>query len=215
MSDSVPSEAIIEAIRRISDALIEQRDYLTELDQAIGDGDAGIRLAKAADTLLGYVADTPIEDVGAYLAGAGMAVNRAAPSTLGTLTATALMSAGKMVKGQNDITLEDTALMFEAAAAGIQRRGKASLDDKTIVDAMHPAAEAYSAAVAGSASAREAGQAAASAAEKGRDRVTPLRSKIGRASWVGERTEGKVDPGCAALVIVLRALVDSPTRSRA
>ncbi len=207
MSDPVPSQAIIDAIGRVSEALIEQSEYLTELDQAVGDGDAGITLSKVADALLAYIADTPIEDVGTWFAGAGLAVNRAASSTLGTLTATALMSAGKTVKGKPGITVEDTALMFEAAVAGIQHRGKAELGDKTIVDALHPASEAYRAAVTSGSSVEEAGLKALEAAEEGRDRVTPLRSRIGRAAWVGERTEGKVDPGCAALVIVLRAIV--------
>ena len=78
-----------------------------------------------------------------------------------------------------------------------------------MIDALHPAAVAFAAAIAEGKSAEEAGQAALAAAEAGRDRVTPLRSKIGRASWVGERTEGKVDPGCEALVVMLGALVVS------
>jgi dihydroxyacetone kinase-like protein len=98
--------------------------------------------------------------------------------------------------------------MFEAALAGVQHRGKATLGDKTIVDTMHPASEAYRAAVTAGATPREAGSKALHAAEEGLDRVTPLRSKVGRAAWVGERTEGKVDPGCAAVVIVLRAILD-------
>ena len=207
MSDFVPNQAIVGAIRRISDALTEQSEYLTKLDQAIGDGDAGITLSKAAAALLEYVADRPIEDVGTWFAGAGMAINRAAPSTLGTLTATALMSAGKVVKGKPDISVDDTALMFEAALAGIQHRGKTKLRDKTIVDAMHPACEAYGTAIADGTSLEDAGLRTLRAAEAGRDRVTPLRSQIGRASWVGERTEGKVDPGCAAFVIVLQAIL--------
>jgi dihydroxyacetone kinase len=84
-------------------------------------------------------------------------------------------------------------------------RGKANLGDKTIVDAIHPAAEAFAAAVAQGDALPEAAQKALAAATAGRDGVTPLRSRIGRASWVGERTEGKVDPGCAALVIMLEA----------
>jgi len=210
VSDSVPNQAIVDAILRVSGALIEQREYLTELDQAIGDGDAGITLSKVGDALVAYTADTPIDDVGMYLAGAGMAVNRAASSTLGTLTATALISAGKVVKGKAAITVEDTDLMFEAALAGIRQRGKAELGDKTLVDAMHPAIEAYHAGLEAGATAGEAGAKALRAAEEGRDRVTPLRSQIGRAGWVGERTEGKVDPGREALVVALRAVVDGP-----
>ena len=140
--------------------------------------------------------------------GAGMATNKAAPSTLGTLTATALMRAGKPVKGKSEISVDDLVVMFDAASTGMQERGKAKLGDKTIVDAIQPASEAFAAAVAAGGSLGKAWAKTIVAAEAGRDSVTPLRSKIGRASWVGERTEGKVDPGCAALVIVLNALVE-------
>lgn len=97
--------------------------------------------------------------------------------------------------------------MFKAADLGMQERGKAKPGDKTIIDALHPAYEAFAAAVEGGASLSGAGAKALVAAEAGRDSVTPLRSKVGRASWVGERTEGQVDPGCEALVVMLKAVV--------
>lgn len=209
MSEMIQGQEIVSAIQQASNALKAESDYLTQLDQDMGDGDTGITLNKVADALLAYVADTPIgDDIGKFLMGAGMATNKAAPSTLGTLTATALMRAGKPVKDKLEISVDDLVAMFDAASTGIQERGKAKLGDKTVVDAIHPANEAFAAAVAAGDTLGEAWAKAITAAEAGRDSVTPLRSKIGRASWVGERTEGKVDPGCAALVIVLQALVE-------
>ncbi|MGC8780966.1 MAG: DAK2 domain-containing protein, partial [Anaerolineae bacterium] len=117
------------------------------------------------------------------------------------------MRAGKAVMGKSELTPADLAAMFQAAEQGIQERGKAQLGDKTILDALHPAAEAFAAAINEGASVAAAGARALAAAEAGRDAVTPLRSKMGRASWVGERTEGRVDPGCAALIVILAALV--------
>lgn len=207
MSETLQGQEIIAAIQRASNALKNESDYINSLDQSMGDGDTGITLNKVADALLDYVKNNPIVDVGKFLMSAGMATNKAAPSTLGTLTATALMRAGKLVKGKSEITSEELALMFKAAVEEIQQRGKAQLGDKTIVDAIHPASEAFAGAVEEDDTLSEAGNKAVMAAEAGRDRVTPLRSKIGRASWVGERTEGKLDPGCAALVVVLKALV--------
>lgn len=208
MAEMLQSQAVIAAIQRASNALLVQSEYLTTLDQAMGDGDTGITLTKVANALLEYVEDNPVDDIGKYLMSAGMATNRAAPSTLGTLTATALMRAGKVVKGKSEISAEDTVLMFNAASVGIQQRGKANLGDKTVVDSIFPASEAYGVAVAGGASLSNAGIQALQAAEDGRDSVTPLRSKIGRASWLGERSEGKIDPGCEALVVVLKAVVN-------
>lgn len=207
MSEMIQGQAIVAAITRASSALKNESDYINSLDQALGDGDTGITLNKVADALLNYVENNPIDDVGKFLMSAGMVTNKAAPSTLGTLTATALMRAGKPVKGKSEISVEDLVLMFNAASEGIQERGKAKLGDKTIVDAIHPAGEAFATAIAEGDALSEAGSKAVAAAEAGRDSVTPLRSKIGRASWVGERTEGKLDPGCAAFVIVLKALV--------
>ena len=90
----------------------------------------------------------------------------------------------------------------------MQERGKANLGDKTILDTIFPASEAFSAALGDGNSLHEAGQSALAAAEIGRDSVTPLRSKVGRAGWVGERTEGKLDPGCVLFTMILKAVVD-------
>ena len=209
MTVIIPGQAVADAMKRVSNALTEQKDYLTSLDQAMGDGDMGITLAKMADALLAYASETPTADLGKFLIGAGMTANRAAPSTMGTLLATAMMRAGKVVKGKSALAAPDLSAMFAAADAGIRERGKAKLGDKTIVDAMHPASEAFAAAVAAGDALAQAGAKALQAAKDGRDSVTPLRSKIGRASWVGERTEGKVDPGCAACVIILSAILVS------
>lgn len=211
MVDTIQGQAVADAIWGASNALNENSAYLTELDQALGDGDTGITLGKIATALFDYVDSNTVDDVGNYLAKAGMAANKAAPSTLGTLLATALMRAGKEVKGQTELSAQDLVNIFNAADDGVQQRGKAKLGDKTIVDAIHPASLAFSDAVAEGVSLKEAGVRALRAAEEGRDQVTPLRSQVGRASWVGERTEGKVDPGCAAFVIVLSAIVEPST----
>jgi dihydroxyacetone kinase-like protein len=206
-NETFAGAAVTAALLRVADALEAQHDYLTQLDQALGDGDLGVTTSKMAAALREFAANTPADDLGKYLSSAGMAVNRAAPSTMGTLLATALMRAGKEVKGQNQLNTQTLVKMLQAADLGIQERGKANLGDKTIVDALHPAAAAFAAAVSAGASLREAGAKMVAAAESGRDSVTPLRSKIGRASWQGERTQGQVDPGCAALVIIFKALL--------
>jgi len=206
MSSTIQGADVVDAVRRVSQMLIEQRDYLTSLDQAMGDGDMGITMGKIGEALLAFTDANPIDDIGKYLFQLGTATNKAAPSTMGTLTAGALMSAGKIVRDRTELEPGDLAAMFQAADEGIQSRGKAKLGDKTIVDALHPACEAFSAAIAAGSSLVAAGEAAIDAAAAGRDSVTPLRSKIGRASWVGERTEGIVDPGCAMFVLLLQAI---------
>ncbi len=204
----IGGQDVTEALRRGAAGLEAKSDYLTELDQAVGDGDLGITASKAATALESYLQTPPEDDLGSYIASAGMAVNRAASSTMGTLLATALMRAGKVAKGKSELTPEDVAEMLHAADVGIQERGKAKPGDKTIIDALHPAVEAFSEAVEQGEGSQEAGEKMVAAARRGLESVTPKRSKIGRAGWVGERTEGKVDPGCAALVILLEAVVE-------
>lgn len=200
--------AVVDAVRRGARAVVNHEEQLTALDQAMGDGDLGITLSKIGEALLAFADATPVEgDLGKWLGKAGMAANKAGSSSFGTLLATALMRGGKGVVGKDGLTAQDLSAMFVAADAGVQERGKAAPGDKTVIDALHPAAEAFSQTVAAGRDLVAAGQAALAAAERGRDSVTPLRSKIGRAGWVGERTEGQVDPGCEAFVIILRAVV--------
>jgi phosphoenolpyruvate---glycerone phosphotransferase subunit DhaL len=198
------------ALLRVARALEAHKERLTELDQAMGDGDLGITAGKMAAALTAYAADEPpVTDVGTYVAQAGMAVNRAASSSLGTLLATAAMRAGKEVRGQVALDAGDLARMLGAADAGIQERGKATPGDKTIIDVLHPAAEAFAAAVGEGVELAAAAGRMLEAARAGRDAVTPLRSRVGRASWVGERTQGLVDPGCEAGVVILEAIAST------
>ncbi|HHY56429.1 MAG TPA: DAK2 domain-containing protein [Chloroflexi bacterium] len=208
MSEMVTAEAVVAALQRVGAELVAQEAYLTSLDQQMGDGDLGITLSKIGLALQEFAAATPVEDdIGKWLGKAGMAANKAGSSSFGTLLATALMRGGKVVAGKTTLNGADLAAMFAAADAGVQERGKAQPGDKTVIDALHPAAQAFAAAIDAGQSLRAAGEAALTAAESGRDSVTPLRSKIGRASWVGERTEGKVDPGCEAFVVMLRVML--------
>ncbi len=206
---SYSSEEVANALQRAAAKLTMEAGRLNDLDQAMGDGDIGITLEKIGIALGEYAQTQPVDDIGKWLGKAGMVANKAGSSSFGTLLATALMRAGKPVTGKTTLTDDDLAAMFTAAAQGMQERGKANLGDKTVLDAIFPAADAFSQALDAGNTATQAGAAALAAAEAGRDAVTPLRSKIGRASWVGERSEGKVDPGCEALVVILAALVQS------
>ncbi len=208
MSDYTATQ-VREALLRAGQKMVDLRDTLNELDAAMGDGDTGLSVSKGGAALVEYAQNTPLsdgDDIGKYLANAGMALNRAAPSTMGTLLATALMRMGREVKGATTLTPTQVAQMLQAAAAGIQERGKAQRGDKTILDALLPAAEAFAAALQRGADVAQAAQEMLAAARKGRDDAIPLRSNVGRASWVGERTEGKLDPGTVLCVELLETL---------
>lgn len=206
MEETFNGQQVASSIEKACIGLKDSGEFLTSLDQAIGDGDMGITFTRIAEALIEYLKTAPTGDIGRLLVNAGMAANKAGPSTMGTLSATALTRAGKELLDKSEISASDIGKMFKSAAVGMRERGKANLGDKTVLDAIFPASEAFSLSIEKGEPVAEATKAALHAAEEGRDRVTPLRSKIGRAAWVGERTEGRVDPGCAAFVIVLEAL---------
>jgi dihydroxyacetone kinase-like protein len=164
----IEDEAVVAAVQRVGAELVAQEAYLTALDQQMGDGDLGITLSKIGLALQEFAAATPVDsDLGKWLGKAGMAANKAGSSSFGTLLATALMRGGKAVTGKAALTGEDLAAMFAAADAGVQERGKAQPGDKTVIDAMHPAADAFAAAI-------DAGQSLGDAGASGADRRRDL-----------------------------------------
>jgi dihydroxyacetone kinase-like protein len=208
MAEAIDGVQISAAVGRAADHMETLRDTLNQLDAAVGDGDLGITAFKGASAMREYLSENPPgDDLGAFLAGLGMAFNRAASSTMGALTATALMRAGREARGMGQLEAGTLVRMLSAADAGIQERGKAAPGDKTIVDALYPAAQAFSAAIDGGQSLDAAADEMLQAARRGRDSVIPARSKIGRASWVGERTENQPDPGTVLLVSVMEAVL--------
>ncbi|HML22001.1 MAG TPA: DAK2 domain-containing protein [Aggregatilinea sp.] len=205
---AIETPDIVAAIDRATDRMVDLRDTLNRLDAALGDGDTGITVAKCAAGIKAYQeSNSPGDDLGTYFIKMGGAVNRAASSSLGTLIATALMRAGKEVQGATSLDGPALARMLRAADVGVQERGKAKPGDKTIVDALHPAAEAFNAAIDGGDALSDAAVSMLHAARQGRDAVIASRSKIGRAAWVGERTENQPDPGTVLFVQVLEAVL--------
>ena len=212
MTKTIDSYQVTAAMERVIEHVLGLRDELNQLDAAMGDGDTGITASKAATGLKEFISANPppIQDMGMFLFNAGRAINNAASSTLGTLVATAFMRAGKEAKGLSDLELPTLAKMLTAANVGIQERGKAKPGDKTLVDALHPAAEMFAAAIEAGEEIEGAASNMLEAARKGRDAAIPLRSKIGRGAWVGERTENKPDPGTVLFVSIVEALMGVP-----
>lgn len=191
-------------LKKITASLRANSDYLTELDQQIGDGDLGITAKKIADALDGYMAETADEsDIGKFIMAAGMKINSAAPSTMGSLLAISFMKAGRVCKAKPTISANDVVEMLNTAVASIQEKGKAKLGDKTLLDALIPAVLALETSLSNGNTLKESGKEMCAAAQSGLEQATLLRSKVGRASWVGDRTEGKIDPGCAMVVSIL------------
>jgi dihydroxyacetone kinase len=208
MAETIAIDQVCNAILRVVVALRDNIDYLTELDQAVGDGDLGVAATKIADVMEKYVLETNgKDDLGKYILNAGMRVSSAAPSTMGTLIAYALMCAGREIMGKQELDADALAKMLISADQGIQDRGRAKLGDKTVIDALDPAAHKFEQSIQLGSGLSMAGRDMLCAAIEGLNSVTPLQSRIGRAGWVGERSQDKIDPGCALMVIVLKGIV--------
>ncbi len=190
-----------------AEALITAEDQLTELDARAGDGDLGASMARAA-LAIRALPETAWNAPSGALAEIGNALSRAIGGSSGPFYATALLRASRGLAG-GDATPSRLADAFDAAVNAISELGGARLGDRTMVDALEPAAAAFRNALSGGSSAADALKSAAVAAEKGAEHTATLRPRLGRASYLGERAVGVPDGGAVAVAIWLRAAADS------
>jgi dihydroxyacetone kinase-like protein len=178
---------------------------LNELDARAGDGDLGVTVASAATAVLELLPEVDGKPGPEILRSCGSAVARRAAGTSGTLVATALLRAGRDDVGSDDGPAADFAARLEAARAGIAERGKAELGEKTMLDALAPAA----AAAAGADTVAGALRAAAEAAEGGARETASMHPRHGRAGWLAERSLGHEDAGARFVAVALDAAARS------
>jgi len=198
----------ITVLGAICDEIVRSKDYLCELDAALGDGDHGVSMAKSFHGVKAKLPDLANGDVSAILHGVGMTLISEVGGAMGPLFGTAFLRASKVAAGKSSITPADVAEMIAAAEAGVVQRGKAQPGDKTMLDAIHPAVEAARRAEATGADTAGVLAAAAEAAQVGAASTKMFVAKIGRASRLGERTLGHQDPGATSVSIVLRVAAD-------
>ncbi len=199
---------VIRCLHKMAEVLGENKEYLTELDAAIGDADHGINMDRGFQTVLKKLPGVEDKDVGTILKTAGMALVSSVGGAGGPLYGTAFMQAGTAVSGKNELQAEDVWAILDAALKGVIMRGKANLGDKTMVDAISPAVAAMREALDSGANTAEALARAAAAAEKGMHDTIPLQAKKGRASYLGERSIGHQDPGATSSYLLIRTMAE-------
>ena len=209
MVDSIGRDEFIRAWDEVLDTLIASADELNRLDAAAGDGDLGVTLTLGSRAVKKMLPDLAAQDIGTVIARSGMAFNTAASSTFGALFAIGAMRAGKEAKGAESLDLGLLARMVRAAEQGIEEKGKAQRGDKTLLDALGPAADALEAAAAQEASLGEAVAAAVAAARSGVDATRGMTAKSGRAAWIAERSTGEQDPGATVILRMFEAFGDA------
>ncbi len=191
-------------LRRFAQIVDEKKTYLTELDSAIGDADHGANMARGTAAVVTHLDEANTID--ALLKKAGMTLVSTVGGTSGPLYGTLLMKMGMATGAVTGLSAEDFSKAFRAGLEGLVARGKTELGDKTMVDALTPAIDAYDAALADGADLHDALESAAQAAAAGRDATTALVARKGRASYLGERSAGHMDPGATSSTYLFDAL---------
>ena len=185
-------------------AVAEHRVELVRLDTAIGDGDHGTNMDRGMKAVVEKLEATEGDDIGALLKTVGMTLVSKVGGAAGPLYGTLFLQLGTATAGKTELELDDWAAALDAGIAGVKSRGKAELEDKTMIDALVPALEALKAKAAEGADLGDALRASADAAEQGRDATTPLEARRGRASYLGPRSVGHQDPGATSSALLLR-----------
>lgn len=198
---------IYQCLEKIGNSIIENKDFLTDLDREIGDADHGVNMARGFTEVLGAVSQDET-DIGAALKKTGMTLLSKVGGASGPLYGTAYMKAAGPVAGKTEITLEDGKAMAEAIIAGIQMRGKAEKGEKTMLDALIPAYDVMCESIASGDDAVACLTKMCDAAREGVEFTKTIRATKGRASYLGDRSIGHQDPGATSSLLTLEAIRD-------
>lgn len=194
-------------ILAVADAIIAAEPLLSEADRNLGDGDHGIGMQRGFNAVKDRMATmTDADGVDKLLSSTGMAMMSSMGGASGVVFGTLFMSGGKALAGQAQLDSAGFAAFFKAASEGVSTRGKAKPGDKTMVDALHPAAEKAQEVAA--LPLPEAIAAIATAAEAGRDGSKDMIATLGRAKSLGEASRGHPDAGACSVAIIVRTMSD-------
>jgi phosphoenolpyruvate---glycerone phosphotransferase subunit DhaL len=208
-ASTISGTDVVRWIQEYASTIAENKDYLTELDSAIGDADHGTNMNRGMSAVMEKVDGATGEDVGGLFKTVGMTLVSKVGGAGGPLYGTLFMQMGAATTGKSELSMEDWAKAVDAGLKGVQARGKAEPGDKTMIDALAPAAETLSKAVAHGETLSDALSSAARAAENGMKATIPLVARKGRASYLGERSAGHQDPGATSSFLLMKTAADT------
>ncbi len=200
------SKKVIEIIREISGVIEEQKDYLTQLDQPIGDSDHGINMARGFAAVEQKLPTVEDKDIGTILKTTGMALVSTVGGASGPLYGSAFMKAGVAAAGKTSLDIDEFLDVLQAAIDAVAQRGKSTVEEATMLDAMVPSMTAMREARAQGAEAKAVVEAGVKAAWAGVEHTKDLVATKGRASYVGERGLGHQDPGATSYSLILETI---------
>jgi phosphoenolpyruvate---glycerone phosphotransferase subunit DhaL len=203
------AEQAVAWLRRTAAVVEEHAAMLTKLDSAIGDGDHGTNMARGFRAVLERLEGLQEDDFATVFRATGMALISKVGGAAGPLYGSFYMAMGRQLGATGQAGDGELAAALRAGYDGVVARGKAQLEDKTMLDAWHPALEALDQAVGEDAQLGEALDRAAAAAEEGMKATIPLVARKGRASYLGERSRDHQDPGATSTYLIVKALADT------
>jgi phosphoenolpyruvate---glycerone phosphotransferase subunit DhaL len=192
-------------LRRFAERIADEKEWLTGLDSAIGDGDHGINMHRGMSAVVTELADLPA-DLATLFKRTGMKLVSSVGGASGPLYGTFFLRFGTAAGDVTSLDGPGLAQALRAGCDGVVARGKAELGEKTMLDALLPAADALEAAIGEGEAPADALEAAADAARTGREATIPMLATKGRASYLGERSIGHLDPGAASSTLLLETL---------
>lgn len=203
---SVGVQEVKSTIEKLSKAIIANEVYFCELDSAAGDGDFGMSIAKGFKVVLKEIDEIDDSSASAFIRGAGMIIMEHCGGASGPIWGSAFMAAARSIKGKDVLEVDDIADMFVDATLGIQKRGGAQLGDKTLLDALIPAAQALKKAAEEGKDMKAAFADATKAAQDGAEHTKTIVARKGRASYLGERSLDHPDAGAMAMGVLFKEL---------
>ena len=206
---NISSNQIYLWIERYAAHIAEQKDYLTQLDAAIGDADHGANMDRGFQAVLAKKSELQNNDIGALLKVVAMTLISKVGGASGALYGTFFLQASTTSQGRAELSESEFGSLLEKGLAGIVSRGKAAIGDKTMVDALQPAIKAYRHSVESGETLEQALSKAVSAAEEGLKSTVPLVARKGRASYLGERSAGHADPGATSTLLLFRSAAEA------
>ncbi len=210
--DSLSSNQLLRWLQMCADAFAVNSDRLTALDSAIGDGDHGANMARGFAAVRAKLPELAGKDIGAIFKATAMTLISTVGGSSGPLYGTFFLQAAGPASGKSALLPSELFAGFEAGLKGVIHRGKASVGDKTMVDALVPAVAALRPIENDSIHAMLAR--AVQAAGSGAESTVPMIARKGRASYLGERSAGHLDPGAASSLLLLETLAQAAKTSQ-
>ena len=208
MSQITPENALA-WIHRYAEHIAEQKDFLTQLDAAIGDADHGANMHRGFQAVLKKSPELQDKDLGTIFKTVAMTLISTVGGASGALYGTFFLQASSVATGKAEASPAEFVGILEKGLAGIVLRGKAAIGDKTMVDALQPAIKALKQNLENGSTLPEALAHAVEAAKKGVASTIPLVAKKGRASYLGERSADHQDPGATSTALLFQALAET------